>query len=247
MVSVVGTPPRGRGRPSRGRRWVHRPRNTPARAGTTNQWSAKNTGQREHPRAGGDDVPVPWFAAPEYGTPPRGRGRRLGVSRLLDVEGNTPARAGTTTRSPMPARSRSEHPRAGGDDDLVAPRGHEGDGTPPRGRGRRDVRRHERAAHGNTPARAGTTLIASTSAHVVEEHPRAGGDDSLFGSHRARVPGTPPRGRGRHHRRGALVDASWNTPARAGTTTSALTSALTPPEHPRAGGDDLITRVDEQA
>jgi len=49
------------------------------------------------------------------GTPPRGRGPREDI-RVGPVDGNTPARAGTTVASVLVNGRSGEHPRAGGDD-----------------------------------------------------------------------------------------------------------------------------------
>ena len=111
-----GTPPRARGRrgqvpgdlPQRG--------NTPACAGTTSPFPSWTGWRTEHPRVRGDDLAIgvavasvaehPRVRGDDYvqgsirsdrdGTPPRARGRRLGVVADQLLQRNTPACAGTT-------------------------------------------------------------------------------------------------------------------------------------------------------
>jgi len=193
---------------------------------------------REHPRAGGDDRRCGAAARWAAGTPPRGRGRQLHTWRGLMSLRNTPARAGTTRGKRARSSSKTEHPRAGGDDRRHQPGDGPVVGTPPRGRGRRLQQCPVQETTRNTPARAGTTRRRRSSAPPAMEHPRAGGDDSTPGRRRRCVLGTPPRGRGRRCAapRGAAPDG--NTPARAGTTAIGTLTGYWTPEHPRAGGDD---------
>jgi len=217
-----GTPPRGRGRPTRkqlgGAPW--RIRNTPARAGTTSTASRWSPMTGEHPRAGGDDWMPGHSTTKQPGTPPRGRGRHPEDPEQSDEVGNTPARAGTTTSPgsrPCPWR---EHPRAGGDDWCRAWPYSFSPGTPPRGRGRLTPQTTLCLLLRNTPARAGTTHCG-----VRQSSPQTG---------------TPPRGRGRLGPGGDVRPPDRNTPARAGTTTSTVRRCGGPVEHPRAGGDDQL-------
>ena len=234
-----GTPPRGRGRPLQGPGLSQSVRNTPARAGTTSvQWS-RTRRRGEHPRAGGDDRSRILARIGLSGTPPRGRGRRVGGGHDLSRDRNTPARAGTTRISGEAGRATEEHPRAGGDDDLersaLLPR----QGTPPRGRGRLETGCLAERGWGNTPARAGTTACLPERSRRCREHPRAGGDDRLRPYQRPAVAGTPPRGRGRRLVGGHPPPGAGNTPARAGTTIPPWSLASQLEEHPRAGGDDV--------
>ena len=91
-------------------------------------------------------------------------------------------------------------------------------GSSPRGRGKR--------RRGRVPSRR------------VRAHPRAGGENrgAYFGA--SGVPGSSPRGRGKlmlddpgHVMRGLI-------PARAGKTHCGMLSPLSPPAHPRAGGEN---------
>ncbi len=71
-------------------------------------------------------------------------------------------------------------------------------------------------------------------------YPRAGGDDRWFNSNLRRGRGLPPRGRGRPVRRPVRLAGLRATPARAGTTRSAVRRCGGMRGYPRAGGDDLI-------
>src|SRR5690606_33464379 len=110
----------------------------------------------------------------------------------------------------------------------------------------------------NTPACAGTTPPAPGSGTPSREHPRVRGDDladSLsvhrpVGTPRVRgddggadpvasgKDGTPPRARGRPHRRQVRGRVGGNTPACAGTTLTPSGPPSRTPEHPRVRGDD---------
>ena len=217
-----GTPPRGRGRRLSGREEGRGARNTPARAGTTPQRARRDTGPQEHPRAGGDDGNHGGCRDSNTGTPPRGRGRRHPLHPGRLPVRNTPARAGTTSAPSVSPTTRSEHPRAGGDDTFTVRHPLRERGTPPRGRGRLPLGVVHGAVPGNTPARAGTTYSLASARSTGTEHPRAGGDD-LTGAGGERISyGTPPRGRGRRVGATLLGVQRRNTPARAGTTLAEL-------------------------
>ncbi len=143
------------------------------------------------------------------GTPPRWRGRLPSTKRARAGRGNTPALAGTTSRSRPPRPAPPEHPRVGGDDVVSGPRSIAIRGTPPRWRGR-----------------------------LRREHPRVGGDDYVPGQGDPWQLGTPPRWRGRHHQVVRPAVREGNTPALAGTTTGKPSIAIMRAEHPRVGGDD---------
>ena len=154
---------------------------------------------------------------------------------------NTPARAGTTTPAAATHRRVREHPRAGGDDGRRSVVRSGGEGTPPRGRGRRAADPAQPDRRRNTPAQAGTTSAAGTPRAPAREHPRAGGDDAIFCSTLNLTAGTPPRGRGRPVHAGRDRRRVRNTPARAGTTPDPISPHTSHAEHPRAGGDDLCS------
>ena len=175
------------------------------------------------------------------GTPPRWRGRRPPVPDRAKGHGNTPALAGTTPHSATPFRAAVEHPRAGGDDCCTRPPLMDRRGTPPRWRGRLLHAAAANGQEGNTPALAGTTDHRLGWANHRREHPRAGGDDANAALTAIEERGTPPRWRGRPTVPRYAAANTRNTPALAGTTIAGAMSAMSVSEHPRAGGDDVIS------
>ena len=235
-----GTPPRWRGRPGGFPSRCAPGGNTPALAGTTTSPRCALRGSGEHPRAGGDDMLSLTTSRPSFGTPPRWRGRLGWRCERCGKWRNTPALAGTTSACGPRRPSRSEHPRAGGDD--IPRRGRQAVplGTPPRWRGRPRAIVAASAGVRNTPALAGTTPAWRLAVVGWREHPRAGGDDPAgIGSGRGRQ-GTPPRWRGRPATVRAYDSATGNTPALAGTTPRRGERCDLEQEHPRAGGDDML-------
>ncbi len=132
----AGTPPRVRGRHQVNRPPDARDRNTPACAGTTVRAMQSWTVVWEHPRVCGDDYRDAQFLESRRGTPPRVRGRPAERLPKSPPSGNTPACAGTTSRSRPGDPTTGEHPRVCGDDSLLTPSTRMSPGTPPRVRGR---------------------------------------------------------------------------------------------------------------
>ncbi len=153
----------------------------------------------------------------DWGSPPRGRGRRNLPKRLHHPEGLTPARAGTARCARLELDTGGAHPRAGGDGIYRGPADSRAWGSPPRGRGRRRLRPLRRPVGGLTPARAGTA------------------ESRLM--RRVILAGSPPRGRGRHRQAVGRGPLAGLTPARAGTATAARRHGGRWWAHPRAGGD----------
>ncbi|SQA23181.1 Domain of uncharacterised function (DUF2825) [Streptomyces griseus] len=115
LVAAAGTPPHARGPPGGGRDHRRRSGNTPARAGTTSGHRVSWRRSGEHPRTRGDHDATDRMPSPTSGTPPHARGPRRRADGHGAAVGNTPARAGTTTR-PWASRTECrEHPRTRGD------------------------------------------------------------------------------------------------------------------------------------
>ena len=240
----------------------------PALAGTTRDRLAAPSEGRAHPRAGGDDTAAGSFHGSAWGSSPRWRGRPWWRVRCYRRGGLIPALAGTTRAARCrPAEGRA-HPRAGGDDGAcVVGRGLSA-GSSPRWRGRLDRLQAAVAGDGLIPALAGTTLGVpirhrAPGAHPRaggddqgggarpglwrRAHPRAGGDDQMAPRSRTQNPGSSPRWRGRPTFSTDLYSPEGLIPALAGTTQPAQPVSPSRPAHPRAGGDDAETKLDEMA
>ncbi len=238
-LAAEGTPSHARGPPALRLPDRVAPGNTPARAGTTRPPRAVPLRPREHPRTRGGPQPGPGeeeararehprtrgdHAAVQpgpdggWGTPPHARGPPGHHLVLPGLSGNTPARAGTTSRDSGAGRAPGEHPRTRGDHGARPMTTPHDQGTPPHARGPPTPPPWRTGQPGNTPARAGTTSSCPCPLRASREHPRTRGDHEVVALRAQLAPGTPP------HARGPLgadaVPDAWpgNTPARAGTT-----------------------------
>ena len=152
-----GSSPRGRGKPSAGRRDRRRRRLIPAWAGKT-------------PRRRATRCRCP-------GSSPRGRGKRGRWSVRRRGRGLIPAWAGKT---PAPATQRgwlSAHPRVGGENHRPDVAELAINGSSPRGRGKPEVRVRRVERRGLIPAWAGKTTPQSTGWRGPRAHPRVGGEN----------------------------------------------------------------------
>ena len=155
-ISVIGSPPHGRGKVLCSVFGVLPHRITPAWAGKSSSTRTRLPIRWDHPRMGGEKPPHWWRSSitedhPRVGgekllfqfgvryplgSPPRGRGKvDVGIPMLAPVR-ITPAWAGKSAVSSARAGSNKDHPRVGGEK-LMPPRmGFWLRGSPPRGRGK---------------------------------------------------------------------------------------------------------------
>ena len=239
-TTSVGSPPRGRGRLVRHVEHLPVGGLTPAWAGTTSAGPSPGTPTWAHPRVGGDDAAQTHCIHGHEGSPPRGRGRRLSWPASDGGRGLTPAWAGTTgSWSGNGAQSRA-HPRVGGDDSSLMRRRLLAAGSPPRGRGRRELDVALLPGVGLTPAWAGTTSRYRDPSSPGRAHPRVGGDDREQVASSVTGEGSPPRGRGRLSILSVDDQGEGLTPAWAGTTDLQDCGQWQSWAHPRVGGDDWM-------
>ena len=195
--TVMGSPPRGRGKAN----WhcVRRPalRITPAQAGKrTRSWRAYGC-PWDHPRVGGEKKGVRhWWALPR-GSPPRGRGKAHVLRPRCLRPGITPAWAGKRSWAYINGILARDHPRVGGE--KVHVYGIHGRliGSPPRGRGKVLQNHHFRLQPGITPAWAGKRPCSSKRPTPSRDHPRVGGEKGYPCRKKSSGRGSPPRGRGK--------------------------------------------------
>ena len=237
LKSMLGSPPRARGRRDGNETVGHAKGLTPACAGTSPGRSSRRSPTGLTPACAGTSIPAaprtcPRWAHPRVrgdvrraassvsaarGSPPRARGRRLRVSRLDRLQGLTPACAGT-----------SWYKHTGSD---------VGGGSPPRARGRPMLGQGRALKDGLTPACAGTSSIDEPCPPVMgltpacagtsqapsqgdahgRAHPRVRGDVGLRMGPLTAQGGSPPRARGRPRRGRGGPGQSGLTPACAGT------------------------------
>ena len=233
----VGSSPRGRGTP-RGCGERREPgRFIPARAGNTSRPTRPLPRPPVHPRAGGEHANCAGVSKSTTGSSPRGRGTHRGQRQNVDTDRFIPARAGNTLAESAKLRTRSVHPRAGGEH-LRRPRTYRAvPGSSPRGRGTR----HAAVCVGSScrfiPARAGNTHASVAAVIPNPVHPRAGGEHLVSEALGFAFYGSSPRGRGTL-RRARLLDALRRfIPARAGNTPGRANRSGSGSVHPRAGGE----------
>ena len=89
-----------------------------------------------------------------------------------------------------------------------------------------------------TPAYAGKTLLRSRGGERDRAHPRVCGEDVACSTSPIALHGSPPRMRGRLHRRPERRRRAGLTPAYAGKTTRRPHAPTTSPAHPRVCGED---------
>ncbi len=154
-----GSPPRMRGKHRRGVDIRVRPRITPAHAGKTNLKKILVLWLTDHPRACGENIFVEQQRQPLIGSPPRMRGKLLRPDTPVREPRITPAHAGKTAHRGRTFLSRSDHPRACGENLLPFITFRDILGSPPRMRGK--------------PPRVGRCLPAPriTPAHAGKTHP----------------------------------------------------------------------------
>ena len=191
------SPPRGRGRRGNSHRQGRRHRLTPAWAGKTAEAVPHQNARSTHPRVGGEDLRWPGTATKRTDSPPRGRGRRLRHQRSRRPDRLTPAWAGKTPWALPWAVALSTHPRVGGEDSIDKDELREHLDSPPRGRGRRELRGTNGVLVRLTPAWAGKTLGHRRSPWLASTHPRVGGEDANGIAAYCATIDSPPRGRGR--------------------------------------------------
>ena len=150
------------------------------------------------------------------------RGKLIEAKSFADGIRITPAHAGKTG---MPANLHSQvtdHPRACGENMRVAMPPHGLKGSPPRMRGKLAQCAPETCENRITPAHAGKTTFAILPFTDSMDHPRACGENYVRENGRIRLPGSPPRMRGKHYLFILFYRDPGITPAHAGKTIIAV-------------------------
>ena len=138
---------------------------------------------------------------------------------------------------------RWDHPRACGENASLSPIRVSRLGSPPRMRGKRQIRPDGTKIGGITPAHAGKTGQRRRRGYRLWDHPRACGENKAFGSVKPKSRGSPPRMRGKRVFEFVLCDGQGITPAHAGKTADALRSRRRTRDHPRACGENPLKSV----
>ena len=154
-IADHGSPPRRRGKVDGPPAQVGRGRITPAQAGKRPWMPSDSSSSRDHPRVGGEKPFLFCGGSSDSGSPPHRRGKGVNVNCSADDIGITPAWAGKRSQVAAALQSGWDHPRIGGEKSgLHRKRPHQR-GSPPRGRGKVEIRHQITSFHRITPAWAG--------------------------------------------------------------------------------------------
>ena len=197
IVVYLGSPPRMRGKRKDPLTVYSRHRITPAHAGKTYEDVTFNNIAEDHPRACGENLSIHPFHLQYLGSPPRMRGKHDDNIKSVVTQRITPAHAGKTICNLRLCKITKDHPRACGENCQPVTASLWITGSPPRMRGKLICWALTHAASGITPAHAGKTFSSSCFFKLVQDHPRACGENTAYKSSSSYHLGSPPRMRGK--------------------------------------------------
>ena len=119
----------------------------------------------------------------------------------------------------------------------------QGQGSSPRGRGKRILDARFGGQVGLIPAWAGKTGAVQVETGKPRAHPRVGGENSTPLAASWAVMGSSPRGRGKRAHSLRLALQPGLIPAWAGKTPCSRAPSGLPPAHPRVGGENLPDEI----
>ena len=152
----------------------------------------------------------------------------------------TPAHAGKTRRAAGASLTRTDHPRACGENRDCIAEDIPDHGSPPRMRGKRARVFGGSSYRRITPAHAGKTLYINFIYYVHSDHPRACGENCRDVVMQHSTSGSPPRMRGKPLSCFSWIRGTRITPAHAGKTPMLYGGCSCNADHPRACGENEI-------
>ena len=155
---------------------------TPACAGKRCVPSVQRLHPWDHPRVCGEKTRSCSQTTSNRGSPPRVRGKDLGITNAIKSYGITPACAGKRLCAFPPPDSTWDHPRVCGEKNSEKAAKDLGWGSPPRVRGKEGGRPEKGTQEGITPACAGKSNGAGASVHINWDHPRVCGEKRWTGN-----------------------------------------------------------------
>ena len=172
------------------------------------------------------------------GSSPRGRGKRTEPAGQLLQRGLIPAWAGKTDPARPRGRSRTAHPRVGGENAPQSAKAAGRRGSSPRGRGKRSHDHRLPPPLRLIPAWAGKTKTWFIERMARGAHPRVGGENLTGRQGLGKTWGSSPRGRGKLDAEGQAALRGRLIPAWAGKTCVRRRAAWPTTAHPRVGGEN---------
>ena len=115
FLSVLGSPPHGRGKVSVSCVYVTTIGITPAWAGKSSLPLTRESSYRDHPRMGGEKLAVEDTNHNYQGSPPHGRGKGIFYVLVSEELRITPAWAGKSSHETLEVVPKEDHPRMGGE------------------------------------------------------------------------------------------------------------------------------------
>ena len=236
---MPGSPPRMRGKASRGGLILKDDGITPAYAGKSIQTFQFVQYHRDHPRVCGEKLSISSAHISQTGSPPRMRGKVATKTACLAISGITPAYAGKSIFCISGAQRRRDHPRVCGEKSKTALSYDSIRGSPPRMRGKGSNFVQIETFAGITPAYAGKRGKPMHAASEMWDHPRVCGEKARTSAPRLPATGSPPRMRGKGTAPRHLVQCCRITPAYAGKSFNGSFLSFLFEDHPRVCGEKL--------
>ena len=157
-TSLLGSPPRGRGKGVAVAGVPVAAGITPAQAGKRRETSDRRNASRDHPRVGGEKHQIDFRGTVGLGSSPHRRGKaHLWIIHQIFIR-ITPAWAGKRSVELFLSVLSLDHPRVGGEKRLLSVEGRTTAGSPPRGRGKATDIRFCLCTERITPAWAGKSF-----------------------------------------------------------------------------------------
>ena len=240
-----GSSPRTRGTLRLPERLLGRPRFIPAHAGNARSRDRQGAGPAVHPRARGERAASSTTTRRAGGSSPRTRGTpdRPRVARRSCRF--IPAHAGNAFSARTRAPPGSVHPRARGERGRARPGVAGLGGSSPRTRGTRGRGGSRPTPLRFIPAHAGNARCCSDVARRAPVHPRARGERASSSRQPRQKAGSSPRTRGTRSQRDELGSRTRFIPAHAGNATRQPVGRRSPPVHPRARGERMMSPMKE--
>ena len=210
---------------------------TPACAGKRFSRPRAPRGWRDHPRVCGEKRNIPRFAAFSVGSPPRVRGKAAPRAVIRQQIGITPACAGKSRARLYDLALVQDHPRVCGEKTSARMASSWSVGSPPRVRGKEQRLNKLYYTSGITPACAGKRRLTAFAARPRGDHPRVCGEKSGLCRTAEKIPGSPPRVRGKVSAAFFPFGTRGITPACAGKSAIRCTFSPMDWDHPRVCGE----------
>ena len=157
--SLLGSPPRVRGKALRTLKRGFAIRITPVYAGKSSRPCRRKSKTRDHPRVCGEKWSFAALVWIIWGSPPRMRGKGRVPAAITARRGITPACAGKRERPHHAGLEPEDHPRVCGEKCSATGSGLAVSGSPPRMRGKGVIGIGKGPSGGITPAHAGKSIF----------------------------------------------------------------------------------------